>query len=116
MEMPRPPSQVEDPHHPVTRDLPSTFEAPVNEWYSWDPNPANNKDVKVLLSLAPSNFPLGIKDVLTGGHIPVVWTNTQYRMLYINMGHGDKIFTSPIQNRLIENGLMWLLGKAGGAR
>jgi type 1 glutamine amidotransferase len=106
--------QVEDRHHPVTRSLPPHFEAPVNEWYSWDPNPATNKDVKVLLSLAPSNFPLGIKDVLTGGHIPVVWTNTKYRMLYINMGHGDKIFTSPIQNRLIENGLLWLLGKREG--
>jgi hypothetical protein len=33
-------------------------------------------------------------------------------MLYINMGHGDKIFTSPVQNRLIENGLVWLLGSA----
>ena len=38
----------------------------------------------------------------------------KYRMLYINMGHGDKIFTSPIQDRLIENGLLWLLGKGGG--
>jgi type 1 glutamine amidotransferase len=103
---------VEDRDHPVTRNLPPSFTAPDNEWYSWNPNPANNQDVRVLVSLAPSNFPLGIKDVLKGGHIPVVWTNTHYRMLYINMGHGDKIFTSPIQNRLIENGLVWLLGSA----
>jgi hypothetical protein len=27
------------------------------------------------------------------------------------MGHGDKIFTSPIQNHLIENALLWLLGR-----
>jgi hypothetical protein len=26
-------------------------------------------------------------------------------MLYMNMGHGDKIFTSPVQNTLIENEL-----------
>ena len=75
------------------------------------PNPAENKDVRVLLTLAPSNFPIGIKDVLTGGNIPVVWTNTKYKMLYINMGHGDKIFTSQTHNRLIENWLLWLLGK-----
>jgi hypothetical protein len=25
------------------------------------------------------------------------------------MGHGDKIFTSDIQNKLIENGILWLL-------
>ncbi len=33
-------------------------------------------------------------------------------MLYMNMGHGDKIFTSPTQNRLIENSLTWLLARA----
>jgi len=26
------------------------------------------------------------------------------------MGHGDKVFTSPTQNKLIENGILWLLG------
>jgi len=102
---------ISDPNHPVTRGLPHSFESPANEWYSWDPNPAANKKVKVLVTLAPSNFPIGLKDVLTSGTIPVVWTNTQYKMLYINMGHGDKIFTSPIQNRLIENGLLWLLSE-----
>jgi type 1 glutamine amidotransferase len=49
--------------------------------------------------------------VITSGNVPVVWTNTKYKMLYINMGHGDKIFTSPIQNHLIENALLWLLGR-----
>jgi uncharacterized protein len=29
-------------------------------------------------------------------------------MLYINMGHGDKIFTSEIQNKLFENAVVWL--------
>jgi type 1 glutamine amidotransferase len=102
---------VTDPDHPVTKGLPHSFESPANEWYSWDPNPALNPKVKVLLKLAPSNYPIGLKDVLTSGTIPVVWTNTDYKMLYINMGHGDKIFTRPIQNRLIENALLWLLGK-----
>ena len=67
--------------------------------------------MKVLLTLAPSNYPIGLKDVITSGNVPVVWTNTKYKMLYINMGHGDKIFTSPIQNHLIENALLWLLGR-----
>jgi uncharacterized protein len=102
---------VNDPNHPVTKGLPPSFESPANEWYTWDPNPALNKDVKVLLTLAPSNYPIGLKDVITSGNVPVVWTNTKYKMLYINMGHGDKIFTSSIQNHLIENGLLWLLGR-----
>jgi len=45
------------------------------------------------------------------GDIPVVWTNTRYRMIYMNMGHGDKVFTSPLQNQLIENEILWLLHK-----
>jgi type 1 glutamine amidotransferase len=29
-------------------------------------------------------------------------------MIYMNMGHGDKIFTSPTQNLLFEDSLLWL--------
>jgi type 1 glutamine amidotransferase len=40
----------------------------------------------------------------------VVWTNTKFKMLYMNMGHGDKVFTDATQNKLFENGIVWLLG------
>jgi len=99
---------VDDKTSPVTRHLPAHYLAPANEWYSWQPNPRANKDVKVLLTLDPSNFPLGFKDTLTGGDIPVVWTNTRYRMIYMNMGHGDKIFSDPHQNQMFEDALLWL--------
>lgn len=98
--------------HPVTRGLPHQFTAPANEWYIWQPSPRANPDVDVLLTLSPANYPLGFKDVLTAGDLPVVWTNKRYKMLYMNMGHGDKIFTSPTQNQLIENSLRWLLARA----
>jgi type 1 glutamine amidotransferase len=62
----------------------------------------------VLMTFSSSNYPFGFKDVLTSGDLPVGWTNTKYKMLYMNMGHGDKIFTSPTQNRLIENAVNWL--------
>jgi uncharacterized protein len=29
-------------------------------------------------------------------------------MLYMNMGHGDQIFRSAIQNKLFENAILWL--------
>jgi YVTN family beta-propeller protein len=99
---------IEDRTHPVARDIPDSYEAPANEWYVWKPSPRRNKDVRVLVTLDPSNYPLGLKDVLTGGDLPVVWTNTKYKMIYMNMGHGDKIFSSPIQNKLIENAANWL--------
>lgn len=99
---------VDDTTHPVTKGLGATLAAPANEWYIWKPSPRANKDVKVLLTLDPKNYPIGLKDTITAGDLPVVWTNTRYRMLYINMGHGDKIFTSAAQNRLFENALLWL--------
>lgn len=99
---------VDDPTHPITKRIPHQLLSPANEWYIWKPSPRLNKDVKVLLTLAPSNYPLGMKDVLTGGDLPVVWTNTRYRMVYMNMGHGDRIFTSEQQNRLLEDAILWL--------
>jgi uncharacterized protein len=99
---------IDDQTHSVTEGIPEAYESPANEWYIWKPSPRLNKDVRVLVTLDASNYPLGLKDVLTGGDLPVVWTNTKYKMIYLNMGHGDKIFTSPIQNQLIDNATNWL--------
>jgi YVTN family beta-propeller protein len=99
---------VDDRSHPVTMHLPGSFISPDNEWYIWKPSPRLNKGVRVLVTLDPSNYPIGFKDVLTSGDLPVVWTNLKYKMLYMNMGHGDKIFASPVQNKLIEDATLWL--------
>ena len=99
---------IDAPAHPTAAGIPPTYESPANEWYVWKPSPRLNKDVRVLATLDPSNYPLGLKDVITSGDLPVVWTNTKYKMIYVNMGHGDKIFTSPVQNRLLDNALNWL--------
>ena len=99
---------VDDPVHPATRRLGASLDSPANEWYLWKPSPRLNKDVKVLLTLAPQNYPIGLKDTITAGDLPVVWTNTKYRMLYINMGHGDKIFSSTQQNNFFADSLSWI--------
>ena len=105
---------VDDPASPVTRGLPKTFVAPANEWYSWRPSPRLDPNVRVLLTLDSAQFPLGIKAIITAAKdpdVPVVWTNTKYRMLYSNMGHGEGIFGDPVQNTLFENAILWLMGK-----
>lgn len=104
---------VDDTESPVTRGIPKKYFSPANEWYSWRPSPRLDKNVHVLLTLDPTQYPLGIKGLITQNDpdVPVVWTNTKFTMLYMNMGHGDKVFTSPTQNKLFENGLLWLLGK-----
>jgi YVTN family beta-propeller protein len=99
---------VDDRSHPVTKHIPESFTSPDNEWYVWKPSPRLNRDVRVLVTLDPSNYPIGFKDVLKSGDLPVVWTNTKYKMLYMNMGHGEKIFKSPIQNKLVEDAALWL--------
>ena len=100
---------VDDRTYAATRRVPGKFMSPANEWYIWKPSPREDRDVKVLVTLAPENYPIGLKDTIEGGDVPVVWTNTKYRMLYMNMGHGDKIFDSAEQNRLFEDAVAWLV-------
>lgn len=100
--------KIDDPTHPIAAGIPDAFESPANEWYVWKPSPRLNNDVHVLATFDHSNYPLGFKDILTSGDLPVLWTNTKYKMLYMNMGHGDKIFTNPVQNQLIDNAVNWL--------
>jgi type 1 glutamine amidotransferase len=99
---------VDDTTHPVTTGIPRHYIGPVNEWYCWKPNPRLDKNVKVLVTLDSTQYPLGKKDRLFTGDIPVVWTNQHYHMLYMNMGHGDQIFDTPVQNRMFANALLWL--------
>lgn len=101
--------EVDNGNHPVTGNLPDTFVVPASEWYQWNPSPRQNKDVEVLLSISPKNYPLGIKDVVNFGDFPIVWTNTRYRMIYLNMGHGDEEFIDATQNLLFINAFRWVV-------
>jgi type 1 glutamine amidotransferase len=105
---------VDEPQSPIARGIPKTFVAPANEWYSWRPSPRLNPNVRVFLTLDSAQYPIGIKGLITSKDpdVPVVWTNAKFKMLYMNMGHGDKIFASPLQNKLFENGILWLLEKS----
>ena len=100
---------VDDINHPVTKGLPGTFISPLNEWYQWKPSPRERKNIKVLVTLSSDNYPLGLKDIIPDGDLPVVWTNTDYRMIYMNMGHAAGIFSDATQNKLIIAGLRWVV-------
>ena len=104
---------VESRTHPVTRNLPEQFVAPASEFYQWQPDPRSNPSVQVLVSLSETNFPFGIKDVVFGGDFPVVWTNRDYRMIYLNMGHGSHCFSDATQNLLFVNALRWIVSCSG---
>lgn len=103
---------VEGFDHPVTKNLPKRYVAPSTEFYQWKPDPRSNTKLRILASLAPENFPMGLKDVVFGGDFPIVWTNTDYRMVYINMGHGDECFSDATQNLLFINSLRWIVARS----
>ena len=116
--------KVEDRKHPAMKHLPEKFTASPNEWYRWGNDLRKNPDIKILASIDSSSFPLGTGpkeyEIWHSGYYPVVWTNTKYRMIYINMGHNDIdyehhtnkelsfTFTNQIQNQMILNSLKWL--------
>ncbi|HET6767350.1 MAG TPA: ThuA domain-containing protein, partial [Chitinophagaceae bacterium] len=116
--------RVEDSTHPVTKNLPLTFRSSPNEWYRWEKDIRLNPDIKILLSIHPASFPLGTgpkqSEIWHSGYYPVVWTNKNYKMLYINMGHNDIDyenktnkelsfqFGNDVQDKMIIDGLLWL--------
>lgn len=116
--------RVEDRKHPATKNLPKNFKSSPNEWYRWENDLRKNADIKILLSIDSTSFPLGTgpkaHEIWHSGYYPVVWTNKNYRMLYLNMGHNDIDyehktnkelsfqFANETQNQLIINALLWL--------
>ncbi len=73
--------------------------------------------------LDSTSFPLGTgpkPQIWHEGYYPVVWTNTKYNMLHLNMGHNDIdyenktnkelsfAFENETQNKLIIESLLWL--------
>jgi uncharacterized protein len=116
--------RVENRKHPATKKLPKTFKSSPNEWYRWEKDIRQNADIKILLSIDSTSFPLGTgpkpHEIWHSGYYPVVWTNKNYRMLYLNMGHNDIDyehktnkelsfqFANETQNQLIINSLLWL--------
>ena len=119
--------RVEDQQHAVTQNLPATFVSAPNEWYRWEKDLRKNPDIKILLSIDSTSFPLGTgpkqHEIWHKGYYPVAWTNTRYKMVYLNMGHNDMdyehktnatlsyTFANEIQNWFIVNSLLWLAGK-----
>ena len=123
--------RVEDRKHPVTKNLPQTFKSAPSEWYSWEKDIRENSNIKILLSVDSSSFPLGTGpkpyEIWHSGYYPIAWTNKNYKMVYVNMGHNDmdyerkfssgennpvmelsSTFSSKIQNQFIINSLLWL--------
>jgi hypothetical protein len=113
---------VEDPTHPVSQGLGSMFTTAPSEWYSWTNDLRTLSNIKILFSVDPSSFPVGTDPTQswTSGYYPIAWTNTNYKMMYVNMGHElmdystdtplSNTFSSDTQNIMYMNAFKWLGG------
>jgi hypothetical protein len=118
--------KVEDTAHPVAQGLGALLTTAPNEWYAWKVDLRTLPNIKILFSVDPSSFPLGTGPIATeiwrSGYYPVIWTNTNYKMLYVNMGHNDMdyeggtnrqlsfAFQNMQQNHMLLNAIKWLGG------
>ncbi len=116
--------RVEYPGSPLTKNLPPTFKSAPNEWYRWEKDLRKNPDIRILLSIDTTSFPLGTgpkqSEIWHSGYYPVAWTNKNYKMLYINMGHNDIDYEhhtnkdlshsleNPYEDQLIINALLFM--------
>ena len=116
--------RVEDLRHPATKGLPTIWKSQPNEWYRWEKNLRANPDITILLAIDSTSFPLGNgpnpNEIWHSGYYPVVWTNKNYKMVYMNMGHNDmdydhhtnKELSQTLDNvneeKLILNSLIWV--------
>ena len=116
--------RVEDSTNTITKHIPKLFKSSPNEWYRWQNDLRKNTDIKILLSIDSSSFPLGTgpkqNEVWHSGYYPVAWTNKNYKMVYMNMGHNDIdyehktnktlsfTFDNKIQNQFIIDALLYL--------
>lgn len=113
--------------HPVTKNLPETFKSQPNEWYRWEKDLRKNPNIDILLTVDSTSFPLGTgpkaHEIWQSGFYPVAWSNKNYNMVYVNMGHNDMdyehkygktttslshTFENETQNQFIINSLLWL--------
>ena len=118
--------RIENSRHPAVNGLDTVISSSPNEWYRWKNDLTKNPAIQILLTIDPSSFPLGTgpkaHEIWHEGYYPVVWTNTNFNMIYFNMGHNDmdyggtdralsSSFSSPEQNQLLVNAIRWLIAK-----
>jgi hypothetical protein len=116
--------KVEDKYHPSTKHLSNIITATPNEWYAWKNDLKSNPNIRIILSIDSSSFPLGTGpkpyEIWHSGYYPVAWTNINYKMIYVNMGHNDidyehntnKQLSSTFANKELNiffiNSILWL--------
>ena len=96
---------VEDPSHPVMKNVGASFVVDQEEWYTYDKSPRPN--VHVLARVDEATYSPDTRTKM-GDH-PVIWTNEHYRArnVYIFMGHHPELFQNPVFTTIFRNSIFW---------
>ena len=96
---------VEDPKHPVMRDVPPNFVIEKEEWYVWDKSPRPN--VHVLARVDESTYTPDTPKKM--GNHPVIWSNEHVKAhnVYIFMGHHPELFQNSSFTTIFRNSIFW---------
>ncbi|MEP7322559.1 MAG: ThuA domain-containing protein [Saprospiraceae bacterium] len=96
---------IEDKKHPIFHKLPSHFNLPKEEWYTFDKNPRANTHV---LANVDENSYKPSTTIKMGDH-PVIWTNPKKKAknIYFLFGHHGGLFDSKEFTKLFANTIEW---------
>lgn len=96
---------IEDKRHPIFHKLPSHFNLPGEEWYTFDKNPRVNAHV---LATVDENSYKPASDIKMGDH-PVIWMNSKKKAknVYFLFGHHGGLFESKEFKQLLTNTIQW---------
>jgi len=96
---------IEKKRHPIFKKIPSHFNLPGEEWYTFDRNPRENVDV---LATVDENSYRPSSDVKMGDH-PVIWSNPRKKAknVYFLFGHHGGLFESKEFKQLFTNTIQW---------
>lgn len=101
--------------HPSTSSLDTVWNR-VDEWYNFDPDPADNPDIRILLELDETSYSGGTM----GTSHPISWcqdfedtvASQKWRSWYTGMGHTSETFAEPMFLFHLLGGIEWAAGKS----
>ena len=102
--------EVDNEEHPVTKNLPASFVLPPANGTNGLPAPPEQGRRGTLVPIS-QELSTGYQGCSEFWRLPIVWSNKNYRMIYLNMGHGDEEFIDGTQNLLLVNAFRWVVSK-----
>ncbi|NLS28005.1 hypothetical protein S2M10_30080 [Sphingomonas sp. S2M10] len=96
---------IDQPDHPAMAGVTLPW-SPMDEWYAFDANPAE-QGMTVLARIDEGSYRPGAK--LSMGAHPVIWVNpsTKGRVFYSALGHSPEAYDDPHYRRILTNAIRW---------